>query len=109
MPSTVRVRPITSFNLALPAFERCGRPTAASFKAAGVQPGRLAQGPEEKQAFCGRRRGACDEWNKRAFLSCCSACRRWREYWIDIQVSQNLMLRLTNPVVPTPAAQRPTN
>ena len=45
-----------------------------------LQPGRLAQGPEEKQAFRGRRRGACDERNKGALLSCCSACPRWREY-----------------------------
>ncbi len=43
-----RLRSMTSASLALPACERCERARQASPSAAGVQPGRLAQGPEEK-------------------------------------------------------------
>ena len=32
---------------------RWERPTKASFKTSGVHPGRLAQGPDEKQGFLG--------------------------------------------------------
>jgi hypothetical protein len=40
----------------LPIFARCDRPTAAPFRTSSVQPGRFAQGPEEKQGFL----GVCD-------------------------------------------------
>src|SRR5262245_57241357 len=42
------------FSFTLPSFERCERPTSASLRAWRVQPGRLAQGPEEKCGFAGR-------------------------------------------------------
>src|SRR5215471_10797270 len=52
-----RVRSITSFNLALPALERCERPRQASWSASSDHPGRLAQGPDEKQGLAGRASG----------------------------------------------------
>ncbi len=48
------MRSMTSFSLALPGFERCDRPTSAEASTSGDQPGRLAQGPEEKQGLFGR-------------------------------------------------------
>src|SRR5262245_5115643 len=45
------------FNRALPSFDRCERPSTASLRFCGVQPGRLAQGPEEKCGVFGRRPG----------------------------------------------------
>src|SRR5260370_41065787 len=52
-----RERSITSFSLALPAFERCERPRQASPSASSDHPGRLAQGPDEKQGLAGRAGG----------------------------------------------------
>src|SRR5579871_3121263 len=49
-----RLRSITSASLALPAFERWERPRQAAFSASSDQPGRLAQGPEEKYGRSGR-------------------------------------------------------
>ena len=49
---------MTSWMRALPALERCDRPTRAPASADGSQPGRLAQGPEEKQGFWGRSAGS---------------------------------------------------
>src|SRR5579871_4207287 len=49
-----RVRSITSFSLALPALERCERPRQAPRSASSDHPGRLAQGPDEKQRLAGR-------------------------------------------------------
>src|SRR5208282_5654207 len=43
---------------ALGSFARWDRPSAASRRTVGVQPGRFAQGPEEKHAFAGRTAGA---------------------------------------------------
>ena len=53
MPSTFLLRSITSASLFLPILARCDRPSAASLSASKFQPGRLAQGPEEKQGFLG--------------------------------------------------------
>ena len=53
-PRMARVRSITSASLALPSLARCERASAASFSASGDQPGRLAQGPEEKYGTTGR-------------------------------------------------------
>src|SRR5215469_16007404 len=58
MPRSARVRSIASLSLAFPGFERCDRPTSAPFKASGVQPGRLAQGPDEKKGRAGRTAGS---------------------------------------------------
>src|SRR6266550_7326908 len=52
-----RVRSIASLSLALPGLERCDRPRQASLRASGVQPGRLAQGPDEKNGRAGRTAG----------------------------------------------------
>src|SRR5215472_15039775 len=57
MPRMARERSRTSASLALPDFERCDRPTHASDSRAKVQPGRLAQGPDEKWEMCGRAAG----------------------------------------------------
>src|SRR5579871_5681099 len=57
MPSSVLVRSIASLSLALPGLERCDRPSNAPFSASGVQPGRLAQGPDEKKGRAGRTAG----------------------------------------------------
>src|SRR5277367_58111 len=54
MPRTSRVRSMASLSFALPSFARCDRPSAAFSRAWAVQPGRFAQGPEEKHAFAGR-------------------------------------------------------
>jgi hypothetical protein len=49
--------PGRSFSFALPCLERCERDRHASFSASGVQPGRLAQGPDEKKGRAGRTAG----------------------------------------------------
>src|SRR5690348_675302 len=54
MPSSARVRSTASTIFFLPSLERWDRPTAASLRASGVHPGRLAQGPEEKSGRAGR-------------------------------------------------------
>src|SRR6266851_4651671 len=46
-----------STNRASPGRERCDRPSNAPASASGDQPGRLAQGPDEKQGLAGRRVG----------------------------------------------------
>ena len=56
-PRIARERSTTSTIRALPIPDRCERPTSAACNAAGDQPGRLAQGPEEKQGLRGRRVG----------------------------------------------------
>src|ERR1700743_1046734 len=48
---------MASFSLALPGLERWERPTSAPLRASGVQPGRLAQGPDEKKGRAGRTAG----------------------------------------------------
>src|SRR5580704_15022304 len=53
MPRTRLLRSITSESLDLPIFARWERPSAASFSVSRLQPGRFAQGPEEKQGFLG--------------------------------------------------------
>ena len=55
--STSRVRSMARLSLALPGFERWERPRTASRRACGFQPGRLAQGPEEKCGTSGRTAG----------------------------------------------------
>ena len=52
-----RVRSIACASLDLPVFARCERPSAASASACGVQPGRLAHGPDENRGLAGRRSG----------------------------------------------------
>src|SRR6516162_2625392 len=44
-------------SLALPILERCERPSEASVRAERLQPGRLAQGPDEKCGTIGRTAG----------------------------------------------------
>src|SRR4051812_42292918 len=44
-------------SLALPLFERCERPSTASVRPCRLQPGRLAQGPDEKCGTDGRTPG----------------------------------------------------
>src|ERR1044071_6850907 len=44
-------------SLALPAFARCERPTNASVSVWRLQPGRFAQGPDEKCGLTGRMPG----------------------------------------------------
>src|SRR6266567_255512 len=46
-----------STSRARPTRERCDRPSSASSSTAGDQPGRLAQGPDEKHGLAGRRVG----------------------------------------------------
>src|SRR5262249_41703598 len=53
IPSTFLLRSMTSASLLLPIFARCERPSSASLRASRLQPGRLAQGPDEKQGFLG--------------------------------------------------------
>src|SRR5579872_6113159 len=53
IPSTFLLRSMTSASLLLPILARCDRPRAASLSTSRVQPGRLAQGPEEKQGLLG--------------------------------------------------------
>src|ERR1700760_373827 len=57
MPRIARVRSIASFSFAFPGLERCERPSSAPSSACGVQPGRLAQGPDEKKGRAGRTAG----------------------------------------------------
>src|SRR5579871_2165468 len=57
MPRIFRVFSIASLSLALPGLERWERPTSALDRASGVQPGRLAQGPDEKKGRAGRTAG----------------------------------------------------
>src|SRR4051794_15907941 len=45
---------MASFRRALPSLERCDRPRTAFWRFSGVQPGRLAQGPEENSGRAGR-------------------------------------------------------
>src|SRR5271168_776863 len=52
-----RVLSMALLSLALPGLERCERPTSAPDRASGVQPGRLAQGPDEKKGRAGRTAG----------------------------------------------------
>src|SRR5476651_1464917 len=54
MPSSARVRSTASTIFFLPSFDRWDRPMAASLRASGVHPGRLAQGPDEKSGRAGR-------------------------------------------------------
>src|SRR3954471_6901905 len=60
MPKSFLVRSMASFSLALPGLERWERPTSAPSRASGVQPGRLAQGPDEKKGRAGRTAGRTD-------------------------------------------------
>src|SRR6187431_1199006 len=60
MPSIDRVRSTASTIFFLPSLERWDRPTAASLRASGVHPGRLAQGPDEKSGRTGREFGFID-------------------------------------------------
>src|SRR6185437_4021600 len=55
--STSRVRSMARLSFALPALERWERPRTASLRACAVQPGRLAQGPDEKCGTRGRIEG----------------------------------------------------
>src|SRR5919107_780035 len=55
--STSRVSSIASLSLALPILARCERPRAASLGFWELQPGHLAQGPEEKCGTLGREAG----------------------------------------------------
>ena len=55
--STSRVISIARLSFALPPLARCERPRNASLRACRVQPGRLAQGPEEKCGTAGRTPG----------------------------------------------------
>ena len=48
---------MTSTSRARPGRERCERPSSAPFSTSGDQPGRLAQGPDEKHGLAGRRVG----------------------------------------------------
>src|SRR5476649_1470365 len=57
MPNTARVRSTASTIFVFPSLDRCERPVAASMRASGVHPGRLAQGPDEKSAHAGREFG----------------------------------------------------
>ena len=78
VPSNALLRSITAFRRSLPIFARCERPSAASFSASRLQPGRLAQGPEENSGRSGRRvgfiRGAGSCWLRRRQ----GRGRRWR-------------------------------
>src|SRR5690606_40742505 len=56
--SSWRVRSIARWMRALPGLERCERPTSALASASTVQPGRLAQGPDEKLGLAGFTAGA---------------------------------------------------
>ena len=62
--STSRVSVMARLRRALPRLERCERPMSAVLRRLGVQPGILAQGPEEKCAHAGRAAG---------FVSSCCA------------------------------------
>ena len=49
-----RVNVMTLLNFFFAAVDLCDRPTQAPFKAAGVQPGRFAHGPDEKNGTRGK-------------------------------------------------------
>src|SRR5258708_4355845 len=55
--SPSRVRSMARLSFALPIFDRCERPRTASVRTERLQPGRLAQGPDEKCGTVGRIRG----------------------------------------------------
>ena len=55
--STSRVRSMARLSFALPILDRCERPRTASVRACRLQPGRLAQGPDEKCGMTGRTPG----------------------------------------------------
>src|SRR5579871_472944 len=57
MPRIFLLRSMTSASLFLPILARCDRPSAAFLSASKFHPGRLAQGPEEKQGFLGVKEG----------------------------------------------------
>src|SRR5690606_37835195 len=48
---------MASFSFVLPIFARCERPSAASTSAFSDQPGRIAQGTDEKLGLAGRTTG----------------------------------------------------
>src|SRR5580765_2339984 len=48
---------MASLSFALPGPERCERPSSAVSRISVVQPGRLAQGPDEKKGRAGRTTG----------------------------------------------------
>src|SRR5262245_42841616 len=50
---------MASFRRALPSLARCERPSSAFSRFFRDQPGRLAQGPEEKCVLTGRLAGLC--------------------------------------------------
>ena len=50
-------------SFALPIFDRWERPRTASVRACRLQPGRLAQGPEEKCGQAGRTAGIARSWS----------------------------------------------
>src|SRR5688500_6551711 len=56
-PRILRVRSIEYLRRDLPSFDRCERPSTSSLSLSGVQPGRLAHGPEEKYGRAGRTAG----------------------------------------------------
>ena len=69
MPSSRRLLSTTAASFSLPGAERWERPTSAPASTAGVHPGRLVQGPEEKLGFAGRTVGfiaARTVWRTRA-------------------------------------------
>src|SRR6266404_8521252 len=81
MPRIVRLRSITSDSLALPGLERCERAIQASPRADSAQPGRLAQGPDEKCATRGRSLG-CMGMSPVLKVAdtrspCCTASMKW--------------------------------
>ncbi|CCB64262.1 protein of unknown function [Hyphomicrobium sp. MC1] len=47
------MRVTASFNRSRPSIERCERPTSALQSTSGRHPGRLAQGPDEKNGLSG--------------------------------------------------------
>ena len=51
--SASRVRSMASFRRLRPSLERCERPTRALPSTSGRQPGRFAQGPDEKNGWAG--------------------------------------------------------
>src|SRR5205809_690753 len=55
--STSRVSAMARLSRALPSLERCERPVSACLRSWGVQPGILAQGPDEKCGFAGHTAG----------------------------------------------------
>ena len=56
-PGMSRLSWMTCASFALPAADRCDRPSTASERISGVHPGRLAQGPDEKCGRTGRNAG----------------------------------------------------